>query len=395
MIVTAVVYLPNLPVALARRAEPALADQPLVVLGRRAGQPVVVAADAPGVARGLTLRQARLSCPPAAIRHDEPERVAAAVALLRATLATLAPRTWLLASPPDVAVAADIGRLSPAQTHAEGERIRDMIFQTLGVVPVLALAAHPAIGHIAARTAAVGAVVVVPPGREAAWLAPWPADLLPLDQALIERLHRFGLRTIGAVAALPLDALEAQFGAAGRMLHQLAGGLDLPPLPAESLETRVTVGWRFSSGVIDRPVLDAALRRIAGRLAQRLQAAGQAARGLTLTVTGDTGAPRRAQRALVGPTSDSARIAAILIALLDSLLAEVAIDRLLVDATPTQVHAEQGELFPAPASRAAHLQETLTRLAPCHAGQLRRIRLVAPDARCLEQRIAWEPWEAS
>lgn len=393
---TAVVYLPNLPVALARRAEPALADLPLVVLGQRAGQPVVVAADAPGVARGLTVRQARLRCPSAAIRHDDPERMATVITMLRATLATLAPRTWLLVPPPDVAVAADTGRLSPARAHAEGARIRDLIVQTLGVVPVLALAAHPVIGQIAARTATAGAVVVVPPGHEAAWLAPWPVDLLPLDQALIERLHRFGLWTIGAVAALPPDALEAQFGAPGRVMHHLAGGgRDLPPLPAESPETCITVGWRFSGGVIDRAVLDAALRRIAARLAQRLQATGQAARGLALTVTGDTGAPHRAQRALAGPTSDAARIAALLIALLDSLPAEAAIDRILVDATPAQLRAEQSELFPAPASRAAHLQATLARLAPCYAGQLRRVRLVTPDARCLEQRIAWEPWEAS
>lgn len=389
-----IIHFANLPVALARRDEPALCDLPLIIWARHADLARVVAADAPGVTRGLTLRQARLRCPEAAIRQDAPEAIRAAGALLRMTLAVRAPRIIPLADAPDVALAADLGRVAPARALVESEHLRAAIFQALGIMPALALAAQTTIGLLAAQTAAAGEIVVVPPGREAQWLAPRPVELLPLNPVILERLRRFGLGTIGAVAALPSDALEAQFGAIGRVVSDLARGRAFPAPPTESPENRLVIGWRFAGGVTDRAMVDAALGRVAARLARRLQAAGQALRGINLTLVDDTGASRAVWRTLAAPTSDAAHIAALLVALA-SPLAVAAIERVIAEAYSTSPRVEQCELFPMATARGAHVQATLDHLAARFAGQLQRARIIAPEARRLEQRIQWEAWEAS
>lgn len=389
-----IVRLANLPVTLARRDEPALCDLPLIIWARHADQARVVATDAPGVTRGLTLRQARLRCPEAAMRQDAPEAIRAAGTLLRATLAARSPRIIPLAGAPDVALAADLGRLAQARALVESERLRAEIFEALGIMPALALAAQTTTGMLAAHTAAAGDIIIVPPGREAEWLAPRPVELLPLNPVIIERLRRFGLSTIGAVAALPPDALEAQFGAIGRVASDLVRGRALPAPPAELPENRLVIGWRFAGGVTDRAIVDAALGRVAARLARRLQAAGQALRGVNLTLVDETGAPRAVWRTLAEPTSEAARIGALLVALADPL-AVAAIERMIVEAYPTSPRVEQRELFPMATARGAQVQATLERLASRFVGQLQRARIIAPEARRLEQRVQWEAWEAS
>jgi protein ImuB len=82
--------------------------------------------------------------------------------------------------------------------------------------------------RLAARRAAPGAAFVVEPGGSAAFCAPWPVAVLD-DPDLASLLGRLGLPTLGAVAALPADAVLARFGADGRRFHDLARGVDAGP----------------------------------------------------------------------------------------------------------------------------------------------------------------------
>jgi hypothetical protein len=74
------------------------------------------------------------------------------------------------------------------------------------------------------------AVAWVAPGGAATALAPLPAALLPVSAAMRRRLTLFGLPTIGALAALPLGAVQAQFGPEGRLAWLIAHGRDPRPL---------------------------------------------------------------------------------------------------------------------------------------------------------------------
>lgn len=69
-------------------------------------------------------------------------------------------------------------------------------------------------------------IVVVPPGGCAAYLAPAPLGLVPMDDELRETLQALGLRTVGAFAALDAEDVERRWGASGVAAWRLARGDD-------------------------------------------------------------------------------------------------------------------------------------------------------------------------
>src|SRR5258706_5645415 len=77
---------------------------------------------------------------------------------------------------------------------------------------------------VAASRAKPDHAVVVAPGEEGKFLAAQPIAVLPLDPDTHRRLRQLGIRTLGALAALPEEAVTPQFGAVGRRLWRLAAG---------------------------------------------------------------------------------------------------------------------------------------------------------------------------
>src|SRR5206468_2297073 len=63
--------------------------------------------------------------------------------------------------------------------------------------------------------------------------------------ALVDLLHRLGLRTLGAFAALPVDDVASRFGLDGVRAHRLAQGLDERPLGRRHPPADLTVTRRF------------------------------------------------------------------------------------------------------------------------------------------------------
>lgn len=120
--------------------------------------------------------------------------------------------------------------------------------------------------------------VVVPPGGTAAFLAPLSATLLPLDPPALERLELLGLRTIGAFAALPFGAVQAQLGPAGARAHRLATGQgDAPILPRRSVPT-VRVSLRVDDPLASVDAIMIALDRLLDRAFANPLLRGRAAR---------------------------------------------------------------------------------------------------------------------
>src|SRR5256885_1453317 len=72
---------------------------------------------------------------------------------------------------------------------------------------------------------------VIPNGETPAFLATFSVDVLERPD-LSDLLHRLGIRTLGAFAALPPEAVLARFGTDGLRAHRLANGQDERPLAA-------------------------------------------------------------------------------------------------------------------------------------------------------------------
>lgn len=86
-------------------------------------------------------------------------------------------------------------------------------------------------------------VAVIPTGQEAAMLAPLPLSVLHLAPDSAETFSRWGIATLGSLAALPEKELVARLGQEGLRLRQLALGeaqhLLVPTPQAFSLEERM------------------------------------------------------------------------------------------------------------------------------------------------------------
>ena len=119
------------------------------------------------------------------------------------------------------------------------------------------------------------------PADAAAFLSPCPVCLLPVSSASITAMRRFGLHTLGQVAAMSQNLLVDQFGSEGRWAWNLANGRDDRPLIPLKFQETVTeqTSLPFSSTSMELLLVavDALLRRAYARPVMRGRYAGQAA----------------------------------------------------------------------------------------------------------------------
>ncbi len=144
----------------------------------------------------------------------------------------------------------------------------------------LALAALPA-----ENPNFIQATTVVQRGGAAAFLAPQPLELLPLEDEVRQMLHTLGIHTLGDFAALPPPSVGRRWHRGGVDYQALARG-DGPTLltgltPSESIVEAITC----SDELTDLEPLSFLLRPLIDRACHRLRGRGMAAGELTLTLS--------------------------------------------------------------------------------------------------------------
>ncbi|MHB0886107.1 MAG: DNA polymerase Y family protein [Bacillota bacterium] len=248
-----------------------------------------------GVTMGIRERHARQACHWAAlVRYDEAAarpvidaflelvtRVSPIVEPVSETQA-FADLTGLPEEP--AALAAFVSALVP--DLADRVRIGVASSKLLAKAAVVGLQSGYAPGRLCRVTRLPGAEVIeVLRGAEAEYLAPLPPDRLwRLDGATVSALESLGVTAIGQLARLPQSQLNRRFGPGGRLLIDLARGIDPAPVrplyPRRELEERMA----FEEGTADAAVIAAALGRMAARLAGRLSRDLEGCRRLLLEV---------------------------------------------------------------------------------------------------------------
>ncbi|MFF2306031.1 hypothetical protein ACFVVP_26435 [Streptomyces sp. NPDC058128] len=225
----------------------------------------------------------------------------------RTVLDLLADVTPLVQPIPPAAALAQIGGVlrlheAPPDEIARRVRVRALLHGTdvrIGVADTWATAAT------ASAHTGPGGVLHLPDERAVtAFLAPLPVDsLYGVGAAQAATLRRYGLHTIGALAAMPEDVVcRVVGGKAGRTLRQRARGIDpravVPLRRPESTSAR----HDFQRDMLDPVLIRAALLDLVAELAERLRAHGQIARGLTLSVRLADGARVERTRKLPTPS---------------------------------------------------------------------------------------------
>ncbi|MGI8926597.1 MAG: DNA polymerase IV [Tepidiformaceae bacterium] len=162
--------------------------------------------------------------------------------------------------------------------------LRARVLGEIGITASAGVSTNKLVSKVASDAAKPDGLLVVPPGDEAAFLAPRPIRELPMvGPRMAETLAGLGVRTVGDIAALPLASLEARFGAHGRDLHARALGVyDAPVLGGNAAAKSVSRETTFDRDEPSRDRLRALLRGQAERIAADLAHHGRSARTVTL-----------------------------------------------------------------------------------------------------------------
>lgn len=381
---------------------------PVVLGGPPWGDGVVLDADplarALGIRRGMALGAAHRLAPEATFLDPDPEADAVAVEAALDRLAAFSPGLAAAVDPRDRA----FGRIEVQVDGLERlwgpdavlvERLVGALDSILPGRPRAGIAGSRFVAMVAATLADPAHPIIVPPGADAAFLAPLPSTLLSPEPGTRDRLVRFGLRRIGAVAAIPRSSLVARFGPEGDRLHARSTGREIEPFRPRRTPERALLALPLEPAATDLEPLRFVLRRLAGALADQLLARGAAADRVQVRLDLEADVVRGAPAGIEllqrfpEPTSDAEAIERLVLARLGRDPLPAPVERMEVELLgigPAEGH--QLSLFVPQAAHGARLAWQLARLA-LRFGPDRVLRpeLVDPEAPLPEGRVRWHP----
>jgi DNA polymerase-4 len=220
----------------------------------------------------------------------------------------------------------DLGELARDFLEARvlAEAVQATVRAATSLTCSLGVASSKVVAKVASDRRKPGGLTVVPPGREAAFLAPFPVRLLPgIGPRAEERLGDAGIRTIGALAALGDDELARLVpGKVGLLLRDRARGIDPRGLELTSVRISISQEETFETDLTDRERLHDELRRMAERVGELLRADGRSARTVTTKLRYGDFSIRSRSTTLAAGTDDGGEIGALACRLLDRALAD-------------------------------------------------------------------------
>jgi DNA polymerase-4 len=305
--------------AVEQRDRPELRGRPVIVGGRPGDRGVVSAASYEarrfGVRSAMPLRTAAALCPDGIfvpVRGDRYGEVSRAfMSLLRR------------ATPQVEQISIDEAFLDVAGTfalHGSPERIakevRRAIHDELGLTASVGVASTRLVAKIASDLRKPDALVVVPAGAEAAFLAPLPIwRLWGVGEHTRRALTDYGVRTIGDLAVLPTDVLRRRFGAHGVALAERARGIDPTPVGTEETARSVSHEHTFDEDTRDQEIIERTLLSLAEGVASRLRDGHVKAATVGVKIRDSAFATHSRQRTMSAPTDQADEIFRVAMAL--------------------------------------------------------------------------------
>jgi DNA polymerase-4 len=221
----------------------------------------------------------------------------------------------------------DIGEVAPdfGRARVVAEAVQAAVRGGTSLSCSLGVASSKVVAKIASDRRKPGGLTVVPAGREAEFLRPFDVRRLPgVGPRAEERLRRGGVETIGALAVLPDGELKRLLpGKLGPLLRDRAQGIDPRTLePVAARDISISTEETFDRDIADVEQLKAEVRRMAERVAERLEKSGQTARTVTTKVRYPDFSIRSRSTTLPVATDDGGRIVELACELLDRALAD-------------------------------------------------------------------------
>ena len=269
--------------AVEEQRDPALRGRPFAVGGKPDQRGVVsscsYAARRFGVHSAMPMAQAVRICPNLIVVPADHSRYSAASAQVMERLHDMTPLVEQISIDEaflDVTMRREDGELLALHLQAT---IRDELHLPCS----LGVATNKLVAKIAtnmgkagvSRDAPPNAVLVVPAGQEAAFLAPLPVrELWGMGPKTAETLAKFGIRTIGDLARWSESDLTMRFGKHGADLAKRARGIDESPVEPEGETKSISKETTFARDERDGQILRRTLRQLAEGVGRRLRQEG-------------------------------------------------------------------------------------------------------------------------
>ncbi|MEX2156624.1 MAG: hypothetical protein WD773_07260 [Gemmatimonadales bacterium] len=337
-----------------------------------------------GVKPGMTVSQAIGLCPALRLCEPDPVHYDERFAHLLAALNEVSP----VVEPGELGLAY-VGTDGLEGIYGAPEKVVEAIQGVMqGECGRLGWGKGKFIAWVAATRAKPGEAVIVSPEEAGRFLASQPIAVLPLDPDTHRRLRQLGIRSLGALAALPEEAVTAQFGAVGRRLWRLAAGHVTEPVEGCVAPEPIALALTFFTPVGERELLERSLDQLIARALKHPRRIGwrvQAVR-LRADLEGAGGGSWLATHLLKDPTADGVRIAAPLKTRLEQSPPTGAVERLVLEFTAFAPGTAELQLFARDAGAAAR------------SGQQRALQSAAREIRmrmqraCLYHVIEVQPW---
>jgi len=216
-----------------------------------------------------------------------------------------------------------------ARALGDGEtiarRLKQQIREETRLTASVGVAGSMLVAKVASDMRKPDGLVVVPPGTEAAFLAPLPVRRLwGIGPKMEEQLAKLGVTTIGELVSLDPSRLERRLGTHGHDLQRLARGQDEREVTASGAGPK-SLGQEHTYGedTDDPSRLRATLLQLADAVAARLRAHGLRARTVTLKYRDERFSTTTHARTLREPTDSGG----VLFETASALFADVHQDR--------------------------------------------------------------------
>jgi DNA polymerase-4 len=220
----------------------------------------------------------------------------------------------------------DVGEVATGFGEARrvAEAVQTAVRGATSLTCSLGVSTCKVVSKIASDRRKPGGLVVVLPGREAEFLAPFDVRRLPgVGPRAEERLRAERVDTIGSLAELSDERLRQLLpGKVGKLLRDRARGIDPRGLETQTQRVSISQEETFARDIADVEQLQAELRPMADGLAEHLRTKGETARTVTTKVRYPDFAIRSRSTTLPVGTDDPDRIWELACALLERALAD-------------------------------------------------------------------------
>jgi DNA polymerase-4 len=260
--------------------DPSLRGKPFAVGGRPETRGVVASCSYParqaGIRSAMPMARAVTLCPALIIVPSHYRAYEEASRQVMACLHRLTPLVEQLSIDEAFLDVSDL----PEPAEIIARRLQTEINRELGLPCSLGVAANKLVAKIANNIGKASVktgrppntIKVVPPGQEAAFLAPLPAEeLWGVGPKTAQKLAQLGLHTIGDIARHPEADLGRRFGKPGADLARRARGLDDRPVETEYEAKSVSQETTFAQDISDNIQLRQTLRRLSEQVGRRLR----------------------------------------------------------------------------------------------------------------------------